>query len=230
MKYKVGDKVKIKSIEWYNENKNEGGFVVGSEEIFTNGMAELCGKVATIICVNSDNYKLDIDDTEYHWYDWMFEDTETPVKTLKIKLPEGYVIDEEKSTFQEIVFKKSETTHITWNYVHCGVEVSNKDERFVISCDVPAFYCNWNDARRYSGNCDNWNMPSVKQLKVIEQHLGEINNVIRNHCGYTICRKPVWSCEYSIFENFAKSVNMDGGLVSADLKEDLNIVFLVKNI
>ena len=33
------------------------------------------------------------------------------IKTVKIEIPEGYEVDNEKSTFQQIVFKKSEKKH-----------------------------------------------------------------------------------------------------------------------
>ena len=76
MKYKVGDKVKIKSLSWYNKNRNEYSFVVQNGISFTYSMSEYCGKIATIASIGSDNehYIIDIDGGEWDWCDYMFED------------------------------------------------------------------------------------------------------------------------------------------------------------
>ena len=43
MKHKIGDMVKIKSIGWYNRNKNEQGIIhIGPG--FTSSMSGFCGK------------------------------------------------------------------------------------------------------------------------------------------------------------------------------------------
>ena len=65
MKFKVGDKVRIrkdlKSIERYNGIS------------FTVEMEEYRGKVAEITKIIFDNYELDIDDGEWFWSDNMLE-------------------------------------------------------------------------------------------------------------------------------------------------------------
>ena len=48
MKYKVGDRVKIQSLDWYNENKNEYGQVDCGSRFFFAEMSDWCGKIATI--------------------------------------------------------------------------------------------------------------------------------------------------------------------------------------
>ena len=76
MKYKVGDKVKIKSLEWYNSKKEyEYGFYVNSV-FFDKDMSDYCSKTAVITNVNENSlyYKIDIDRGSWCWYDWMFED------------------------------------------------------------------------------------------------------------------------------------------------------------
>jgi hypothetical protein len=81
MKYKIGDKVRIKSIDWFNKNKVKGTNYVtgGNERHFTRAMSDWCGKEATIMLITEDieygdYYKLDIDNGFYCWDDWMFED------------------------------------------------------------------------------------------------------------------------------------------------------------
>ena len=247
MKYNVGDKVRIKSLEWYNANKDKNGnvYVVGVSNYFTNNMAKFCGKIATIIGYVDEAmyYVLDIDDNEYAWYDWMLEDVkedavqqtedvsnENDVKTLKIDVPEGYEIDEEKSSFKEIIFKK-QTISITWNFIHNGVEIIAEDEHFVISCDIPPFYCTWNDAKRYIQNDDKWVLPTVKQLKLISKHHNKINEIINEHYGYLINGyAKIWSCEKGIFKNTAKCVNFDTDEIGGeDISKCSNIVYYVHN-
>ena len=188
-------------------------------------------------------YSLDIDESNYSWYDWMLEEgeqqtedevegEEPTVKTLKIDVPDGYVVDEEKSTFKEIVFKK-QSAIITWNFIHNGVEIATDSDRFVIRCDGPAFYCTWNDARRYFQDVDYWVIPSVNQLKVVKKHLNEINKVIRDHYGYTLCGKSYWSNDDgdSNTAKTAKCVNLKNGMVCCDDKDECqNVVNFVKNI
>ena len=48
LKYKLGDKVRIKDLGWYNENKDEDGFVYCGDRVFDNYMSVFCESVVTI--------------------------------------------------------------------------------------------------------------------------------------------------------------------------------------
>ena len=75
MKYKVGDKVRIKSFDWYNENRDSLGDVDCGCEIFIEEMAQYCGKIMTIFkTFDDDTYVMaeDVED-EYFWCDEMIE-------------------------------------------------------------------------------------------------------------------------------------------------------------
>lgn len=87
MKYKIGDTVKIKSLEWYNNNRDGYSSLIQNEIRFTYPMSKYCGKIATIMSMGSDNdlYIIDIDKGKWCWYDWMLEDIQTVSDQLKEK-------------------------------------------------------------------------------------------------------------------------------------------------
>lgn len=60
MKYKVGDRVLIKSIDWYNKNKDVKGNVPCGNIKFIKSMTHLCGKVLTIRYINNGGYFMDV--------------------------------------------------------------------------------------------------------------------------------------------------------------------------
>ena len=72
MKYKVGDKVRIKSLGWYNENQDSLGDVDCGCEIFLKEMAQHCGKIMTIFKTFDDDTYVMVED-EYFWCDEMIE-------------------------------------------------------------------------------------------------------------------------------------------------------------
>lgn len=79
LKFKVGDKVRVKSLEWYNENKNEEGLVIdkmtGISGIYFNvRMSDFCGSILRIIEVDDDNCRYTMSGIVYYWQDWMLED------------------------------------------------------------------------------------------------------------------------------------------------------------
>lgn len=84
MKYKVGDKVRIKSLEWYNSNKDKQGDVTVCINFFVLQMSQYCGKIATITRVSLESYKIDIDNSTWNWTDEMFED-DTNISDNSIK-------------------------------------------------------------------------------------------------------------------------------------------------
>ena len=55
---KIGDTVKIKSIDWYNANKDRFGNMKCGGVIFISEMSELCGKLFTIRNIIADRYYL----------------------------------------------------------------------------------------------------------------------------------------------------------------------------
>ena len=79
MKYKVGDKIKIKSIDWYNHQvkDKDGDIPISSVNYtyFTKEMSNYCGKEAKIVGVSDNYYTLDIDKGVFEWIDVMFGDT-----------------------------------------------------------------------------------------------------------------------------------------------------------
>ena len=64
MKYKVGDEVRIKSLDWYNENKdNYGAIYAGNGFVFWKNMVRHCGEIMKITTV-----KVDPEDSNKGYY------------------------------------------------------------------------------------------------------------------------------------------------------------------
>ena len=79
MRYKIGDRVRVKSLSWYNENKDEYGCVYcGNGMIFCDKMQEFCGKIMTISRIKPDPCDPDrghylVKENPAFWTDKMFE-------------------------------------------------------------------------------------------------------------------------------------------------------------
>lgn len=118
MKYKVGDKVRVKSKEWYDENKDENGYVPVTN-YFTKQMSKFCGKIVIIDEVFNSFYRIKNDKDNWCLTDEMFED--------------GVVGQNGQRKFKckdEVLFAfKGEYSPI-WTY---GI-VSHETIRFVILC------------------------------------------------------------------------------------------------
>lgn len=136
MKYKVGDKVLIKSIRWYIEsNKDICGNVLCGTLKFTSTMIPNCGEILTIKHVSILNTYF-MEESIWEFNDEMIErlatkceicgnhniarcfdvncnkinkDMET--KEIRIQVPEGMEIDRENSTFECIKFKPKVMTY-----------------------------------------------------------------------------------------------------------------------
>ena len=76
LKYKVGDKVRIKSLDWYNENKNHCGEIplFKPSGLFVPDMSRYCNNIMTIkdICYGT-CYRMKEDFWNYNWTDEMIE-------------------------------------------------------------------------------------------------------------------------------------------------------------
>ena len=107
MKYKIGDRVRLKSIDWYHANKNGDGCVVISDDgylynfVFTKNDAQYCGKVFTISDIVDGAYVFEEMETGYYYCDEMIdglEDETIPTDYLKIsyelfhKLPSQQIV------------------------------------------------------------------------------------------------------------------------------------------
>ena len=82
MKYNVGDRVRIKSLDWYNQMLSIPSKIVGKNDfvaiecgahIFTKEMCKFCGRVMTIKDIGIDFYLMDEDVLGYEFTDEMIE-------------------------------------------------------------------------------------------------------------------------------------------------------------
>lgn len=92
-KFKVGDIVKVKSLDWYNSNKTKDGSVtVEGSFTFTNDMKELCGKFFCIekkdeVCISLKGLK------DYVFHSWMLEDQVYELEEVDLSKEEVNVND-----------------------------------------------------------------------------------------------------------------------------------------
>lgn len=81
MKYKVGDKVRIKSKEWWDaQPKNSEGNVDCGSDDFMDYMTCMCGRIVEITGVFEDSYH--VSNCTFNWTDEMFEDSYIPEKSI----------------------------------------------------------------------------------------------------------------------------------------------------
>lgn len=126
-------------------------------------------------------------DSSYHYVDWICSYGERSVrrikkvnkmKEVKIKVPEGYIIDEENSTFECIKFKKDNGIKI--HKVSGGVSVTTPKYKFTI-LDKEDLYTNFDSAFKLTKLYYNSaTIPTREQWMVIYENLHEINKYLEN--------------------------------------------------
>ena len=72
MKYKIGDRVRIKSLDWYNENKDQHGHVACGYHVFTEDMSKFCG-YKMIVCNITNLGVMCMGGSANYWTDEMIE-------------------------------------------------------------------------------------------------------------------------------------------------------------
>lgn len=104
MKYQINDIVRIKSKNWYEQNK-VGTRVKwrGSRWTLHRGKVQYCGKRAKIVSCNEGRatYHIDIDGCQYEWHLGMFEDQITfnaPSELEQTILNDGIMVEEDSQT------------------------------------------------------------------------------------------------------------------------------------
>ena len=86
MKYKVGDKVRVHTKEWFRTNcsKNCIGAFTYEDTCYAvvEGMAKFCGQEITINRELLGSYNILEDGGQWYWEDWMFEDMNNNTNTI----------------------------------------------------------------------------------------------------------------------------------------------------
>ncbi len=137
LKYKVGDKVRVKSLEWYNNNKNISKEIIAKEGrdfgVFTQYMSSWCDEVLTIDSVRNGFYT--VIGMGWNWYDWMLEDELVAEEKQEvqqqnknnIKMTKQEVLDYLKD--KKFICKSKEERSIVFSKLETlGIDVSNMSD------------------------------------------------------------------------------------------------------
>lgn len=144
MKYKVGDKVKVREDLRLDRTYNK--FTINRK------MKKLAGTIVTIQRINENYYRIVEDDGMWGWTDEMFEDTEeNKMDNNNITVNMENLSQEERSTLLSLIEKANKPKNKVWK--------PESDEMYYYSCSdgfiKEATWDNINvDKNRYAiGNC-----------------------------------------------------------------------------
>ena len=156
MKYKVGDRVRIKSLDWYNENKNNFGKVwcANGSIPFDSDMRKYCGKVMTISHDRADHYTM-VESLVHYWTDEMIEglaEEETLIERVDDKglpfnewlshkgafhIPDGYELKDENGNVinaTKIILEKKKKEYPK-TYKECA-EIVKVEKRHTLAGEI----------------------------------------------------------------------------------------------
>ena len=85
MEYKLRDKVRIKSLDWYNQNKDQYGRVACGYHVFTEEMSKFCG-CTMIVCNRTNLGVMTMGGSANYWTDEMIEGIAYSDKPKMVKL------------------------------------------------------------------------------------------------------------------------------------------------
>ena len=145
-KFKIGDTVRVKSLEWYNENKNERGFInqPPSTLCFNSFMSTICGFEIEIsqIDYSSSAFK-NIGILGSIWFeDWMVENEAVIVSEPPVKE------DSAGSVFMDEI-RKSEERKLTSNpiVINAAIKDIYATERPIYEAVDKADFLDWQQYR-----------------------------------------------------------------------------------
>lgn len=233
MKYKVGDKVQIKSLDWYNENKGHTNSIwcEDGEAWFFYHMSQYCGKIMTVKNVWAHSYTLEGSDSR--WTDEMIEgivEEETKPNIVEeakaywdsIKdawiCPEGYIFKDENGNVinaTKIVLKKkkeypktyeecSKIAPMTWG----GVNFKHYNE--LLSSFYKLLICRdayWKIAGEEMGLGKPWS-PSDNNKKPIHAITRYDGYIIKDESGGNdeVLEFPTEEMRDAFYENFKELI------------------------
>lgn len=134
--HKKGDKVVVKTLDWYDFNADSNGNILlrsadSGDAYFNKKMSEYCGKEATIVSIekipnsyggNYYYYHIDIDNKVFLWLDEMFIENINNQKKSDYdiwKFGDLFVIvnTKEKSIFPDFFTTKEDAKHKLWEII-----------------------------------------------------------------------------------------------------------------
>ena len=127
MRFKVGDRVRIKSLDWYHENKTVHGDVWFDNAVFVGGQSLYCGCELTIRLVTDDHYY--VIENDYYWIDEMIE--ELVEEETKPKFKVGDKITNGNVTLT-ILTLSSDRYVVEDNFGECGTLYFNSQDGWKI--------------------------------------------------------------------------------------------------
>lgn len=183
MKYKAGDKVRIKSLDWYNENKSIHGDVWFDNAIFVGGQSLYCGCELTIRLVTDDSYY--VIENDYYWTDEMIE---CKVEEYDLKIGDVVVITNfEKNTDEWSPHYKGEISVIDridyplYYLANDNTTPFTKEQLCVISTISLEKEIQWNLPEGYIFKDDNGNVINAKKI-IVEKKKKEYPKTYEECC------------------------------------------------
>ena len=145
MRFRVGDRVRIKSLDWYNENKDENREIIFENGIFTTLKSTFLGRIMTIEEITTDKqYILMEDRYKTFWTDEMIEckveDETKPEPKFKVgdsvevlKSGNTYTISQMKFNGKEFVYTLSNNGSTVSCFSEEEIEFTEEDKYW---CDI----------------------------------------------------------------------------------------------
>lgn len=194
MKYKVGDKVKIRSLEWYNENKDEDGEVFVGNQSFVEDMKEYCGKEAIITGTFINGYFINIDRQCWYWTDEMFEEPSNCAMGInkpsyKLNVKTDMEQKKEFKPFERVIIRRKDNVNGAVRLWTCA-EFSHYNGNFIALVGCYEYDKTMFDVLPFAGNehlVGTSDMPDEEvQLKPLDfifvfdklEHKGELSSLV----------------------------------------------------